>query len=117
MDEIEVEVVEAQVGERLAAGSDDVVLAVLVVPQLGGDPELFAFDSSAEDLLKGGADGAFVAVDGCAIEVPVAECGCAFDRIGHLAGADAIGSEGTQADSRHGRARRKPPFRNDRGID
>jgi hypothetical protein len=41
----------------------DVVFAVLVVPQLGGDPELFALDSAAEDCLEGGADFGLIAVD------------------------------------------------------
>ena len=47
MHEIEIKIIQAQVGKRLAAGSDDIVLAVLVVPQLRGDPQLLAANVAA----------------------------------------------------------------------
>ena len=79
MHEVEVEIVETQVGERLAARGDDVLFGVLVVPQLRGDPDLLALDPAADDLLKRSADEVLVAVNRRAVEVPIADLGRACE--------------------------------------
>ena len=53
-----------------------------IVPELRGDPEFLALDAAAHDLLERAADLALVAVDGGAIEMPVAGGGRAQDGLG-----------------------------------
>ena len=84
VDEEEIEIFEPQVGERLAARGDHVFLAVHVVPQLRGDPELVARNAVAHHRLERGADGVLVAVDRGAVEMPIADCRRAPDRRGDL---------------------------------
>ena len=85
MHQVGVEVVEAQVGEGLPAGRDDVAGSVLVVPELGGDPELIAGEP-----LEDTADLRLVFVDGGAVEVPVADLERAGDGLGDLVGPEAV---------------------------
>ena len=66
-------VVEAQVGQGALAGRHDVVLAVPVVPQLGGDPQILAPDAAGDDLAERPPDLPFVAVDRGGVEVAVAQ--------------------------------------------
>ena len=84
MHEEHVEIIETQVGERLAARGDHVLFSVLVVPYLRGDPELLALDPAPDDRFERGADGVLVSVHRRAIEVPVADRGRALDRRGDL---------------------------------
>src|ERR1039458_1829023 len=81
MNEVEVEVVEAQIGERLAARSDHLILAVFVVPKLRSNPEVFALDAAAKDLLECGANLCFIAIDRGAIEVTIAGGSSALDSL------------------------------------
>ena len=79
VDQVHVQVVELQVGQRLAEGRDDVAFGMLVVPELAGDPKLFARDAAGNNLAQGDSDAVFVAIDAGAIEVTVAHGGGAFD--------------------------------------
>jgi hypothetical protein len=60
--QVEVEVIEPQIGKRIAAGNDYIALAVLVVPQLRSDPKLLALHSSAKNLLQRRAHGMLIAI-------------------------------------------------------
>jgi hypothetical protein len=77
VDQVHVEVVEPQVGERLPAGRDHVALGMLVVPELGDDPQIFAPQAAAERRGERVSDTRFVAVDRSAIDVAVAD----FERV------------------------------------
>src|ERR1035438_785338 len=101
MDQVQIEVLQAKVCERLAARGNYIVLAVFVVPQLRGDPEILPPDASPQDGLQRPAHFSFVSIDRSAIEVPVAYRGCPLDRLGNLTRSHVIGSERAQADSRH----------------
>ena len=70
MDQIQVEVVEAEPLQRLLEGSLGAVLAALLDPQLGGDEQLVPRDAAVAD---GPADGLFVAVRLRGVEVAVAD--------------------------------------------
>jgi len=59
VDQVQVEVVEAEPGQRLLEGSLGAVLAAVLDPQLGGDKQLVPRDAAGGD---GPADGLFVAV-------------------------------------------------------
>ena len=117
MDQVHVQVVELQVGERLAEGRDDVGFGVLVVPELAGDPELLARDAAGDDLAQGEADAVFVAVDAGAIEVAVAHGGGAFDGRGDFVRGDVVAAEGAQSDGRHPGAGVESSFGDERGVD
>mmetsp|Transcript_40216 Transcript_40216/g.88298 ORF Transcript_40216/g.88298 Transcript_40216/m.88298 type:complete len:210 (-) Transcript_40216:1034-1663(-) len=87
MHEIEVDVVELQVGERLAARHLDVLGRVVRIPQLGRDPQLLA---THEALVDGAPDPLshlrLVAVVAGAVEVPVAGTDGSDHRVGaHVA--------------------------------
>ena len=56
MHQVKIEVVEAQISERPAAGGDHVALAMLVVPELRGNPKIFALEAAADNLFKRCAD-------------------------------------------------------------
>ena len=116
MHQVKIQVVEAQIGKRLAAGGDHVVLAVLVVPELRRDPKVFALDSAAENLLNRCADLGLIAVDRSAIEVPVAGRGSALHHLGDLGRADVVGAERAQADGRHSCPTKKSSLRHQRWI-
>ena len=73
VNEIEVEIVEPEVVKGFLAGGDNVSFSVPVVPDLGCDPKLVTFDAGAHDVLKRLTDQVFVAVDGGAVEVAIAE--------------------------------------------
>ena len=53
MNEIEAEIVQLQIFERLFAGGNHVLFFVLVVPQLRRDLQVFAADASLPRLLEG----------------------------------------------------------------
>ena len=52
IDEVKVQVIELQVGQGLLAGWD-ILLGVLVVPELGGDPQVIAADAAPLDRREG----------------------------------------------------------------
>jgi hypothetical protein len=86
VDEVEVQVVEAEVAERPPAGRDDVLRRVRVVPELGGHPEVLAPDAAVEGGPERAPDLRLVAVDRGAIDVPVAGRERAEHRGPHLVG-------------------------------
>ena len=74
MDEEEVELFEAKIGEGAFAGGPDVLGFVVGVPELAGDPEVIA---AAESRIEGAgdafADEEFISVVGGAVEMTVAD--------------------------------------------
>ena len=72
---------QSQICQRLLTRGDYVSFAMLVIPQLRGNPQLIAPDAS-KDVLQGETDLALVSVDGRTIEVPISDysgaldCGC-----------------------------------------
>ena len=101
VDQIQVQVVEAQVGQRAPERRQDVVGRMPIVPQLGRDPELVACHAARLDALEGDADLSLVPVDGCAVEVPVAQGRGDQHRIRDGRGAGMVGTEGAEADGGH----------------
>ena len=102
VDQVHVQVIEPQVGERLAARGDHIDFGVLVVPQLGGDPEFLALDAA----------GAWIVAERCAdlglrCRRPRRNRNAgspprgALDRFGDLIGGNVVGSECAQADGGH----------------
>ena len=59
MYQIEIDIVQVQVIERLLQGRLNILGVVLVIPQLGGDEEIFARDTA---LFDSRADGLFGAI-------------------------------------------------------
>src|ERR1017187_251731 len=58
--QIEVEVLHAKVKKRLATRIDDIVFMVLVVPQLGSNPNLFALDTALNNRFERNSDFGFI---------------------------------------------------------
>jgi hypothetical protein len=117
VNEIEVEIVELEVTKRLLAGGDYVLFSVLVVPELGRDPELFTLDAGTHDELKRLTDQVFVAVDGGAVEVAIAERGGVRNCGGNRGMRNVVGAEGTEANGGHECAGAKAALRNAGGVD
>src|SRR2546425_2868133 len=101
VDQVEVQVIKPQICERLATGSDDVIFAMLVIPQLRSDPQLLALKMTPHYLLECVSNLMFVAVDGCTIEVPIANCRRPFDRGCNFTCRNMVGAEGSRADRWH----------------
>jgi hypothetical protein len=99
--QVEVEILEAQIGKRLAARGNHIVFAVLVVPKLRGHPEFLALDAACQNRFKRCADFGLIAVDRSAIEMPVANRGRAANSLGNLRRRHVIGPECAQPDGRH----------------
>ena len=98
VDEVEVQVIQAQILQGLCAGQQDIALAVHVVPYLGGDEELFALHHAfLHRVLEHLADQVFVAVNGRAVEQAVAAADRAGHGIGYLLGGEAVAAEGAHA--------------------
>ena len=95
--QIEIQVVEPQVGERLAAGGDHIGFGVLVVPQLRGDPEFLAL-TPPRRISRATADLGLVAVDRRAIEMPVADRGRA-PTASAISLGETVGAEGAQPEA------------------
>jgi len=72
VDEVQVEVVEAELSKAVVEGGSDVVGSVLRVPELGGDEDVLALDALAESSLEGVGNLLLVAVDLGQIDVLVA---------------------------------------------
>jgi hypothetical protein len=70
VDQVQVEVVEPEPGQRLLEGSLGAVLAAVLDPQLGGDEQLLPRDAAGGD---GPADGLLVLVALGGVEVAVAD--------------------------------------------
>ena len=102
MHQVHVEVGELEVGQRLAAGFDDA--GVPIVPDLGDDPDIFAAETGAERFGERLADARFVAVDGGAVDVTIANGECVFDGSGDFPGRGVVGAERAEPDGRHERA-------------
>ena len=97
VDEEQVEVVEAEVGQALVEGAQGVVAAVEAVVQLAGHEDLAAVDARAGDGL---ADALLVAVHLGGVDVPVADLERGRDRLGGLLGRDLVDAEARAAGSR-----------------
>ena len=113
--QVKIEILEAQIFERLLARSAQVI--VLVVPHLRRDPKLLALVARAKQLCKSRADAFLVAINRRAVKVPVADGGRVAHSIGHRFMRNAIRSEGPQANGRHARAACQNPLRHCRRID
>ena len=88
------------------------MLAVLVVPKLRCDPDVFPFEPILKEFLKGQADLTLVAVDRSTVKVAITD-GCReFDGVGDRLVRDMVGSKCPQADRRHVCPRRKNSLRN-----
>ena len=72
MNQVQVKVVEAELGKAVVEGRGDVLGSVLRVPELGGDEEVLTLDALAEGSLEGVGNLLLVAVDLGKIDVLVA---------------------------------------------
>ena len=72
VDEVQVEVVEAELSKAVVKGGSDVLGSVLRVPELGGDEDVLTLDALAESSLEGVGNLLLVAVDLGEIDVLVA---------------------------------------------
>ena len=90
-----------QVTQRLHEGRHNVGFAMLVVPQLGGDPQILAPHATGHNLLQGRPDQMFIAIDRCAVKVPVADRRRALYRFGNLRAGDVVRAEGAKPKSGH----------------
>jgi hypothetical protein len=82
VEEVEVEVLEAEVLEGVLDGERDVLRVVVELEELGGDPELVTGDASLGDALT---DLGLVAVSPRAVDVLVAVLESVLDGLGDLA--------------------------------
>jgi hypothetical protein len=71
VDEVQVEVLEAELSKAVIKGGSDVLGSVLRVPELGGDEDVLALDALAESSLEGVGNLLLVAVDLGEIDVLV----------------------------------------------
>lgn len=84
--QVQVDVVQAQVRQRLAAGPLHRVRVVRVVPELGADVDVLALDDALRDLgPHRGAHLLLVLVEQRAVDVPVADVEGVHHRLLHLA--------------------------------
>ena len=114
--QIEVEVVQAEVGQRILAGAHDVV--VTVVPHFGSDPEVLALhDSLVEERFERSSDLFFIAVDGGAVDVAVACLDGLVHSLGYYVGRIVVRTESAQAHCGNDIARRKRHLRDKIRID
>ena len=77
------------------------MFAVLVVPQLRGDPEFFTAKASAQQLLEGQPDLRLIAVNRRAVEVPIADACSVAHGFSDGFGRDMVGTEGSETDCGH----------------
>jgi hypothetical protein len=108
--QVQIEVIQAQIAQGLFKGRGYVPRRVLVVPELGGDPEISSRDggitrAAADRVLQHGTDLGLVAVDRGAVDVAVSDADRVAHRFGHLPGTDRIGTEGAEPDGRDDSAR------------
>lgn len=111
MHQVHIQVVSAKIGQGLLTGGDNVLWGVLVVPQLGGDPELLARES-----LKDRSYEVFVLVDRGTVEMSVAGFQGAVHGLGDLLGRETIRAESAQSYGRHQGARVQLPLRYQRRV-
>ena len=101
MNQIQIEVLEAQVVERLHERRDHVGRIVLVIPKLGGDPELLARNAAGDDRFERRADVVLIAVDPGAVEVAIADFGGTDHGLGDVCAREAVRAESPETDRRH----------------
>jgi len=104
MNEIQIEIIELQVGQRLLTGGDHILRRVLVVPELGGNPQLLPLHARSHHLSQRAADLGLIAVNGGAVEMPVTKASRRLDGFGNPVRGNMIGAEGAQSNSRHPRS-------------
>jgi hypothetical protein len=94
VDQVEVQLFEAQVRQGALKGRPHLVGLVAVVPELAGDPQLLALhEAVGEGLPQGLADLGLVAIDRGGIEVAVAQRQGGAHRGGGELGRQAPGAE------------------------
>jgi hypothetical protein len=101
VDQVEIDVVETQAGEAALAGRQRVVVALLVVPQLGGDEELVARDAACSDR---SADAVLVAVHRGGVDATVPDLETPGDLM--LDFGTRLGPERAEPEARHEHAGR-----------
>ena len=100
VDEVEVQIIQPQIPERLGAGEEHVSLAVHIVPHFGGDEELFPLHHAfPHGFLKDLADQVLIAVHGRAVKQAVSAADGAGHGVGYLLGGEAVAAEGAHADA------------------
>src|ERR1700730_143085 len=117
MHQVEVQIAESEIRERLSTGSDDVIFAMFVIPQLRSDPQFPAFKIPSQALLDCISNLVFVGVHRCTIEVPIPNRRRIFHRRRNLTGRDMVRSEGSQTDSWHPRTGIQSPLGYESWID
>lgn len=93
VDEVQVEVVEAELSKAVVKGGSDILGSVLRVPELRGDEDVLTLDALAESSLEGVGDLLLVAVDLGEINVLVASLEGLVDGGLDLAGLCLPGTE------------------------
>jgi hypothetical protein len=116
MHQIQVQVLEFQIGERLTAGRDHIRLVVLVVPEFRSDPEFLTGYSALDGFSQDRTNAVLVAIYRGTIDVPVAPLDGALDSLRNFAGAGVVGSEGPKTDSRHAGAGVETALRHRSGV-
>ena len=82
MYQVQIEIFELQIRQRLLARWNHVGLAVLVVPQLRCDPDVVAPEAALEEFFEYLADLNLIAVYGCTVKMPIADGSGILHRIG-----------------------------------
>jgi hypothetical protein len=63
---------------------------MLVIPQLGSDPQFFSLDTTLQDVVERVADLVLIAVHGCTIEMAVSNGGGSFHCCRNFGSRDMI---------------------------
>ncbi len=107
VDQVHVQSVQPQVVQAAPASRQDLLVAMAVVPELRGDEHLVAGHPSPLYGLQRGADVRLIAVDGGAVEVPVADLCGGQHPLRDGVGVVVVGTERPQPNGRHPGARRQ----------
>jgi len=101
VDQIKIEVVELEILERFMKRGDDILLGMLVIPQLGSDPEVFPVHAIIHELFECRTDEMLVAVNSRAIKVPVTEMSGFQHRFRDRFTSDRVGAKRAEANCGH----------------
>ena len=101
MHQVQVQVIQPQVGQRLPECRDDVFLGVLVVPKLGRHPQFLTPNAARHHVLQGGADPILVAVYCRTIKMAIPYLRRPAHGLRHLFMRSMVGTKGAQSDRRH----------------
>ena len=117
MHQVQIEIVELQILERLLACRDDVLRCMLVVPEFGRDPQFIAAQTGLHALVQCLADQVLIQVDRRAIDVPVAHFDGAAYCLRDGLQWEPVGRKRAQTEGRQFRARPDNPHGDARRID